>query len=247
MATGFKDHFSAGSDAYRRYRPAYPPALFQALAQAAPGRDLAWDAGCGSGQATVGLAAHFSRVEATDASAEQIAQAPALANARFRVARAEESGLAGGSVDLVLVAQAIHWFDFDAFHAEVRRVLRPDGVLAVVGYGLFEVEPAIDAVVRRLYDDIVGAYWPPERRLVEEHYRTIPFPFREERAPAGLAMDLDWNVEDALGYVRTWSAVRAWAKAHGADPVAQVEGELRALWTGVRTVRWPLVLRLGRP
>jgi len=244
----FQDHFSGHAADYARFRPHYPPALFEWLAQIAPTRELAWDCATGSGQAAVALSERFAEVVATDASAEQVAQAEAHPGVRYAVAPAEASGLADASVDLVTVAQALHWFDLERFYAEVRRVLRSGGVLAVWSYGLFECFPAVDAVVRRLYSEIVGPCWPMERRLVEDGYRSLPYPFPELAAPA-FAMDARWTLAQAVGYLNTWSAVRRYRKDVGQDPLSLIASELSAAWGDPaveRSIRWPLHLRIGR-
>ena len=175
----FQDHFSSLAKDYARCRPTHPPALFAALAKLAPGRDLAWDCGTGNGQAAHGLAEHFARVVATDPSEAQLAQA--VPHPRITYGRAAETApmLADRSVDLVAAAQAAHWFDRSLFYPEVRRVLRPGGVLAIFNYGLCRVAPEIDRVLQRLYAETLGPYWPPERRLAENNYRDLDFPFLE--------------------------------------------------------------------
>jgi SAM-dependent methyltransferase len=244
----FEDRFGGRAALYRAHRPDYPPALFDFIAGAAPGRDLAWDCGTGSGQAAVPLAERFARVVATDASAKQIAAAAPHPRVAYRVAPAEASGLAAASADAVTVAQALHWFDADAFFAEAARVLRPGGVLAVWAYGdpVLE-EPALDALVRRFNDETVGAYWPAERALVRDGYRAIRLPFAELPAPT-LSIERRWTLAELAGYLRTWSAVAGFAAARGSDPVAALEPALAAWWPTDerRTVRWPLYLRAAR-
>lgn len=244
----FPDHFSTLAGGYARHRPGYPDALFTWLAAQAPARERAWDCATGSGQAAVGLAAHFAAVAATDASAAQIEAATAHPRVRYGVAPAEASGLAGGSVSLVTAAQALHWFDLPRFHAEARRVLVPGGVIAVWSYNLLTVTPAVDAVVNRLYGEALAGYWPAERHHVESGYRTLPFPF-EPVEPPPFAMTARWSLADLTGYLRTWSAVDRCRGATGRDPVAAVERALAAAWgPAERTyeVRWPLALRVGR-
>jgi SAM-dependent methyltransferase len=196
----------------------------------------------------VPLAARFDRVVATDASAAQIANAEAHARVEYRVARAEDSGLADGTVDLVTVAQAAHWLDLDRFYAEAKRVARPDGIVALVTYGVLHVDGAIDGLVQTFYYDVAGRYWPPERRHVEAGYRTLPFPFAEIAAPA-LAIEVSWRLSDLAGYVDTWSAVREMEKVEGRTPVEAFRAALTAQWGDPdtrRLVRWPLSLRAGR-
>lgn len=248
MRTDFKDHFSAQATAYARYRPHYPPQLFAWLASQAPGRTLAWDCGTGNGQAALGLAAHFCRVIATDASAHQLARATAHPRIDYRQAVAEASGLAAASADLVTVAQALHWFDLDRFYAEVRRVLKPGGLIAVWTYTLLDAGSGIDALLDDFYRNVVGPYWPPERRMVDDRYRSLPFPFTPVAAPA-FELRSEWTRDDLLGYLGTWSATRACARATGRDPCIDFEQRLRPLWPRAemkKTLRWPLHLRVGR-
>jgi SAM-dependent methyltransferase len=243
----FKDHFSDRAGDYRAHRPRYPDALYDVLAAAAPGRDLAWDAGCGNGQLSVGLARHFARVVATDASPQQIASAEPHPRVRYAAAPAGASGLAGGSVDLVTVAQAAHWFDLDAFYGEVRRVTRPGGALALISYGVLTLGEAIDPLVLGFYEGVLGPFWPPERRHVDAGYSTLPFPFAGLPVPP-LAMAVDWTLAQFLGYLGTWSALRPAARALGGDPLAEFAGRLAPAWgepDRTRTVTWPVTVRLG--
>jgi len=244
----FADHFSVASESYARFRPRYPDALFDFLADAAPARDDAWDAGTGTGQAAIGLARLFDRVTATDPSTSQIERATPHPHISYRVASAESSGLDDSSVDLVTAAQAVHWFDRARFWAEVRRTLHPGGVVAVWTYAMFEIAPQIDEIVRSFYSGIVGPYWPPERRLTEQRYQTIEFPFAEFDAPEFVIEQL-MTLDDVAGYIRTWSATRAYMKQHGLDPVSDLVKELTRAWRVPqqgRMARWPIAMRVGR-
>jgi SAM-dependent methyltransferase len=247
--TAFKDHFSGHANIYREARPTYPPALYEWLAQQAPDRQLAWDAGCGNGQATVALAGHFHRVIGTDPSANQIAEAEPRPNIEYRIEPAEQPTLAGGSASLVTVAQALHWLDHARFNEQVRRILKPGGIIAAWSYAHCDVDDAaIDRAVTRLYEDLTGPYWPTERSLVETGYRTIPFPFVEIAAPS-FPMIAPWTVDQLLAYLRSWSATQRYIKARGEDPVALIEPDLRSAWGDpgkVRDVRWQFHLRAGR-
>ena len=243
----FKDHFSGHASSYASSRPGYPRDLVATVARLPREHRLALDCGTGNGQAAIGLAQYFDRVIATDPSAAQLAHATPHPNVEYRVAPAEASGLPGGSVDLVTAAQAFHWFDFDRFFAEVQRVLAPGGAVALWTYNLARVEPAIDALMDRLAHEIAAAYWPPERRWVNEEYRTIPFPFEEVTFPP-FAHQEEWNLEQYVAYLRTWSATARYIKEKGTDPVAEVWDELAAAWgepERVRRVVWPLYLRAG--
>lgn len=243
----FKDHFSGHAQSYARYRPDYPSELFEYLATLTPRHEVALDCATGSGQAAVGLAKHFDCVIATDGSVAQLRSAQAHTHVAYLANLAEQPALRDGSVDLAAAAQAAHWFDHARFHPEMRRVLRPDGVLALWTYGLAVVAPPIDAVIRHFYDETVGPYWPPERRHVETAYRDLPFPWREIAAPQ-FQLRLDWDLDDFIGYVGTWSATQRYTKVSGTDPLPVLRAEIAPLWSsGSRPVVWPLHLRIGRP
>ena len=241
----FKDHFSRDSKAYAEFRPTYPGELFAWLVSVSPGRALAWDAGTGSGQAAVALAEHFDRVIASDPSRKQVDSAAPHPRVEYRLA-AEVAGLDEQSADLVTVAQALHWFDRPTFWNEVERVLRPGGVVAVWCYELQHVSPEIDDVINRFYRGKVGRWWTEERRLVEEGYRTVEFPFEELSVPR-FAMTTEWTLPQQVGYLGTWSAVGRYRKETGTDPVPEVAAELERVWgSQARRVEWPLSVRAGR-
>jgi len=242
----FKDHFSRQAADYAKFRPRYPREMFEYLGAVAPSHKLAWDCGTGNGQAAVQLAKVFDHVIATDASEKQIANAHPHERARYRVAPAENSGIGSGTIDLIMVAQALHWFDLDRFYAEARRVLKPDGVLAASAYNLLHVEPAVDEVVNRYYYEVVGPFWPPERRLVEQ-FTDLPFPFQEIDPPK-FEMIAQWNLDHLLGYLRTWSSTQRFIAARGTDPLQEISHQLRNAWgpaEQIRKVIWPMILRVG--
>lgn len=246
---GFKDHFSDRADRYRAYRPAYPAAVAELLAAAAPARTLAWDAGCGNGQLSVALAERFATVVATDASAEQIAGAEPHPRIRYAVAPAEDSGLEQASCDLIVAAQAAHWFDLDRYYAEVRRVAKPGAAVALVSYGLNLLgEPALDAAMKRFHDETLGKYWPADRWHVVSHYRDLPFPFVRLPVPE-IAMEVRWSWPRLRQYLGTWSGVKKAIQATGSDPLDTFDAALIPLWGDPeteRTVSWPLTILLGR-
>jgi len=247
-APGFSDHFSGHARQYAEARPHYPEGFLAHVAGFAPRHDLAWDCDTGSGQAAVPLARHFARVLATDASAEQIARAEPAPNVDYRVATEDACPAGDGSVDLVTVAQALHWFRFDAFWAEVRRVLVPGGAIAVWMYGNSSVDAHVDPIVERFYRERVGRYWPPERRHVERAYADIPFPFAGG-ARETFAMTQTWSRERYLAYVATWSATARAKKLEGTDPLPGLVAELAAAWPDAaeeRLITWPITLLWGR-
>ena len=244
----FKDHFSGHADDYARYRPDYPAALFEFLAQSVPEHELAWDAATGNGQAALGLIPYFDRIIATDASAEQVRHATPHKKIGYFVAPAERTDIPSRAVDLVTVAQALHWFRFEAFFAEIRRVLKPDGLLAVWCYGLSRINPAVDRVVHHYYMNVVGSCWPPERRYIDEKYQTVPFPMAELPAPE-FHMEKEWDLNDFIGYLRTWSATREFQRKNEEDPLRMIHRALAKAWGEAEArlaVRWPIYLRLGR-
>jgi SAM-dependent methyltransferase len=242
----FKDYFSKQAADYARFRPRYPREMFGYLGSFAPSRQLAWDCGTGTGQAAVGLASVFDRVIAIDASEKQIANAELHERVEYRVAPAETSGIRSGTIDLIMVAQALHWFDLDRFYQEAQRVLKPAGVLAASAYNLLHIEPAIDEIVNRYYYEVVGPFWPPERKLIEQ-FADLPFPFHEIDPPK-FEMTAHWNLDHLLGYLRSWSSTQRFMAAKGTDPLDQIIDVLRSVWGDPersRKVIWPLILRIG--
>jgi len=241
--------FSTVAREYANFRPGYPPELFAWLARVSPSRDAVWDCGCGSGQASVALAAHFSQVYATDVAPEQIGAAKQHPRVRYSVAPAEHSGLAQGSVDLVTVAQALHWFDVTAFYAEAARVARAGALIAVWNYPRPQFQDVeLDRRFFAFYSEVVGPYWPPERRHIEAGYRTLPFPFEEIETPE-FGLELSWNIEQVAGYVSSWSATARYRKALGPDPVPLLRESLGAAWPAEGAsvpIRMPIGLRVGK-
>lgn len=248
MSSSFPDHFSAVAGAYADFRPRYPDALFDWLAAAVDHHRLALDVATGSGQAVAGLVDRFTQVLACDASAGQLAHMPAWENVETRCEPAEQLSAADDSVDLLTVAQALHWFDHPRFFAEAMRVLRPGGVMAAWCYQQFTSDDAaLDLVLETYYHDVVGAYWPPQRAWVEQGYATLDWPFAELPTPA-FTLEADWSRAQLLGYLGSWSATRLAGEATGRDPRAAIVPALERLWPDgeTRRLRWPLKLRAGR-
>lgn len=244
----FKDHFSKQANDYAKYRPHYPAELFAYLAAQVPTHDYAWDCATGNGQAALTLARYFEHVIATDASAKQIMQAMPHEKITYLVAPGEKIPIASRTIDLITVAQALHWFNFDLFYAEVKRVLKREGVLAVWCYDLLSISPEIDSILHDFNENIIGPCWPPERFWVGNHYAGLPFPFLEQKAPM-FKMEANWHLNDLLGYLGTWSSTQAYVAQHGADPVAQIAPQLAQLWGNDQKnqkISWPLYVRIGR-
>lgn len=246
MAAG--NYFSAASDLYKQYRPTYPEALYQYLAGLAPSRRLAWDCGCGNGQASVVLAKYFQQVRANDISPEQIAEAQPADNVTYHVSAGEEINAENNSIDLVTIAQAIHWFKHDSFFREVDRVLKPNGVLAAWGYQLMYSDSPLDAVIERLHGDIVGPYWPKGREYLDEGYSQITFPYARIESPP-FSMQCEWQLAHLIGYLNTWSAVKAYTQAHQQNPIDLVLNDIENCWGDPeqsRFIYWPLILYVGK-
>jgi ubiquinone/menaquinone biosynthesis C-methylase UbiE len=239
-----KDNFSDNAKQYAQFRPGYPLALVEFLCKLSPRNKTAWDCGTGNGQLAVLLSTHFDKVYATDLSEKQIQNATEKANIIYKVERAETTAFADEQFDLVTVAQAIHWFDFDMFYKEVKRTLKPDGVFAVIGYGSLTIDPETDKIIHEFYTNIIGSYWDKERRYIDEHYQTIPFPFKEITTPA-FTIDYEWNIEQLTGYLQTWSAVQHYKKQNGTDPVELITEQLNDAWLKVQNkkVQFPILLR----
>ena len=244
----FKDHFSSHAADYAKYRPSYPASLFAYLFSISRHRDRAWDCGTGNGQAAVELLRGFREVIATDPSREQIAQALEPDRVTYRVAPAERSDLPDNSVDLITVAQAFHWFDFETFYKEVKRVAKKSANIAIFGYGLNTIDAKLDPVIADFYSKEIGKFWPPERKYLDEGYRTIPFPFREIPAPP-FKMATRWNLSEFLGYLMTWSAVQRAIKDTGKNPLEANFDRFRTAWGPAekkKTITWPLFVRIGQ-
>jgi SAM-dependent methyltransferase len=241
--------FSTQSDAYAEFRPTYPPGLFDWLANQCRDHSRALDIAAGSGQASLPLQQHFADVLACDASAAQLHGSDDWQSVRRFVAHAERQPLADRQLDLIVVAQALHWFATPAFFAEVRRLLKPQGLFCAWCYSLLSIDPPLDRLITQLHGDTLRGCWPQGRASVDAGYRDIQLPFRRITVP-NLAIETQWTLAQLLGYLRTWSAVKQWQQRHGQDPVALLAPQLSQHWGDPqhsRTIRWPLHLIAGRP
>ena len=246
--SSFNDHFSTDSENYSNSRPGYPNALFNYLASLSRQHTRAWDCATGTGQSALGLAEYYLDIIATDASSEQIRNASEHPHINYRVASAENSGIQPGSIDLITVAQALHWFDLDAFELEARRVLKPGGLLASWTYNLLSIRPDIDSVINDLYHETLNGYWPAEREIVENAYRDIQFHLDEIPAPE-FNMEAEWNLQQLAGYLSTWSAVKRYQADTGIDPVQAISQQLLDRWEKPEhelSVRWPLTVKIWK-
>lgn len=243
------DYFSGQARVYAAFRPQYPARLFDWLKEIAPAATTVWECGCGSGQASASLAQRFDTVIATDASAAQVdAVTLNMPNLSFRVAPAEASGLPPASVDLVCIAQALHWFDPEAFYAETRRVLRSGGLIVAWMYGSPSIDGPAGRVLSQFEHDTMAPWWPSRRRWINDSYRQVSLPGTALLTPV-FAMQQDWPLAGVLGYVESWSAVQRCRDATGEDPIAAFRTALEAHWgdpAAARTVRWPLIVRASQ-
>jgi SAM-dependent methyltransferase len=244
----FKHLFSWQSGDYARFRPTYPAALYDWLATLPAERRLAVDVGTGNGQAAVELSRRFDRVVGVDPSEAQLANAPPTPNVAWRRGSDDATGVEAAGADLVTAAQAFHWFKQPPFFAEVRRIVRPGGALAVWCYGLAVITPAVDAEVYELYEPMLGRYWEPERKLVEQGYRSVAFPFEELGGVPTFDIQLDWTFRHLMGYLGTWSPLKRYREERGEDPLPIMLPRLQRAWGDVaeRRVTWPLSVRAFR-
>lgn len=244
----FKDHFSHDSESYSNYRPKYPGELFSFLAKLCPARKTAWDCGTGNGQAAIGLAPYFSKIIATDASGEQIGKAAKHDNIEYRIARAEESFIPDNLIDLVTVAQAVHWFDQKLFFKEVNRVLKQNGILAVWTYNLLSINKDIDKIIHKFYYETINQYWPPERNHVENNYSDISFPLCPINT-GSFSMSEAWEFNQLIGYLNTWSAVKVYKHKLNKEPIQLIANDLADAWGLPETkqnVSWQLTIKVWK-
>lgn len=242
-----KDNFSFSPEQYAKYRPDYPAAIFDFIYPLLNEKSVAWDCGTGNSQVAQELAHDFDRVEATGISMQQIQYAFETPNIHYSVQPAEQTNFADNTFDLITVAQAVHWFDIEKFNTEVKRVGKPGGIIALIGYELNTITPEIDRIIRHFYTNIIGSYWDPERQHIQNRYQLISFPYRELETPEINNIKL-WKYDYLIGYLNTWSAVRHFMVKNNYNPISEIEAELREAWGSpeVRRVIFPIIFRVGR-
>jgi SAM-dependent methyltransferase len=239
-----KDRFSSHANQYAQFRPTYPPALYDFIYEHVHQFDVAWDCGTGNGQAARELSKKFQNVFATDISQKQIENAYRAKNIFYSIA-SEQSSFADHSTDLITVAQAAHWFDMELFSQEVKRVLKPNGKIAVWGYGLLTMNTEIDRVINHFYKIVIGEFWDKERRHIDEHYANLYFPFKEIQSPP-FTISVLWSIDEFEGYITTWSAVQNYISVHGENPVDKLIEAITPHWKDKKQiVTFPVFLRLG--
>jgi ubiquinone/menaquinone biosynthesis C-methylase UbiE len=242
-----KDNFSRQSDLYSKYRPTYPQELYDFILRHIDKKKTAWDCGTGNGQAARELAKHFEKVFATDISQKQIDNAQKAANIFYSVQPAERTNFSDNIFDLITVSQALHWFQFDKFYAEVKRVAKPEAWIAVWMYGLLSISPEIDELIGiQFYKNTLGAYWDYERKYVDDNYTTIPFPFLEIKAPL-FNIHFEWTLEELQGYFNTWSALQKFIETNHVNPVDELMKKIRTIAKDEKMkIVFPVHLRMGR-
>jgi ubiquinone/menaquinone biosynthesis C-methylase UbiE len=242
-----KDNFSTGSDQYAQYRPTYPLSFFEYLNTIVPNKHSAWDCATGNGQIAHQLTHYFDTVCATDISTPQLANAIQNEKISYSLQAAEHTNFPDNYFDLVIIGQAIHWFDFDQFYKEVRRTVKKQGIIIVIGYGKLEITPELDELIENFYTNILGPYWDKERKYIDDHYQTIPFPFEIKQTP-DFEHNVQWTFEHLIGYLGTWSAVKHYMEQKVHNPIDLVYNTLKAAWgkTNVRTIIFPLLLKVGK-
>ena len=241
-----KDLFSKQAEDYAKYRPVYPKGLFEYILQFVTEKNTAWDCATGNGQAAFALAQYFKKVIATDISEKQLSLAKPHPNIKYQIAAAEQTNFPDNSFDLITVAQAYHWFKFDAFENEVKRVAKKDAVIAVWGYNLFSTNnAAINAVIKKFYTEIVGAYWDAERKYIDNCFSSVPFNFTP-LPTKDFFINTEWSKDDVVGYLNSWSAVQHFIDDRKYNPVDDIISDLDLLWKDIKHVSFPVFLKLGR-
>lgn len=244
-----KDNFSKQAATYAKFRPTYPRALYDFIFQHTSRFESAWDCGTGNGQVAQALATRFTRVYASDISTGQLARAPVLPNVQYALAPAENSGAPDADFDLVVVGQAVHWFDFERFYAEIDRVLHPNGLFVLFGYGLLRFNDVVlDAQIEYFYRDIVGPYWDAERQYIDDAYESLPFPYEKIVCP-NFDMHFEWEFEQLIGFLQSWSAVQHYEKRHLSNPLEPLIDDFKVKWGSekTKTVHFPIFILMAKP
>lgn len=241
-----KDNFSKQAGSYAKYRPSYPQQLYDFIVDQVTLKQAAWDCGTGNGQSAKELSRYFEKVFATDISGQQIAHAAPRSNIFYSVQPAEKTSFPDNAFDLITVAQAIHWFRFDDFYREIKRVAKPGAIFAVWGYSLLHASPEIDALVGEYHFNTLNDYWDPERKYLDEGYRNIPFPFIKMDRPA-FKISYEWTLHELEGYLNTWSALQKFIAVNDYNPVDKLIADIKPFWKTWRMkIDFPIHLLIAR-
>jgi ubiquinone/menaquinone biosynthesis C-methylase UbiE len=241
-----KDNFSKQAVDYSKFRPQYPEEMIEYIISFVNNKSTALDIATGNGQVAHKLSAYFKKVYATDISQKQLDNAIQAENVIYSKESAENTSFENQKFDLIVVAQAVHWFDFEVFYKEIYRILKPDGIFAVLGYGLFFTNTDSDKILQHFYYNIIGPYWDAERRYLDENYETIPFPF-EEIPTEKFENQFTWTFETLIGYLQTWSSVQHYISKNKQNPIDLIYNDLKVSWEkNDQKVTFPLLLRIGK-
>lgn len=240
-----KDNFSKQASLYAAFRPQYPSDLYAYIYKHVDTFNAAWDCATGNGQVASVLSTTFDMVYATDISDAQLSQAHKMQNIIYSKASAESSGLKTAHIDLITVGQAIHWFDTKLFYEEAIRVGRENATICYWGYGLLQINEAIDQIIDHFYNKTVGPFWDPERKIIDNNYNDIVFPLKQQKS-ANFLLQVRWSLDHLLGYLSSWSAVQKYIDINKSNPVNDIQSELEKLWINDLTVTFPIFLKLGK-
>ncbi len=239
--------FSQGGNNYANFRPQYPKDLIDYLLSLVSNKNVLLDVGCGNGQISKMMTPYFKTTLGLDSSLNQLLNAITF-DAFYVCANAEQLPIKSASTDLIVVAQAAHWFNLDSFYQEVNRVLLKNGILALVSYGEIILDSDLNLYFSKFYYQDIYKYWPPQRRLVDSGYADIAFPFDDLDYPK-IEINYYWDLNQFLGYILTWSAIKNMAQQghiHLFDTFAR---NLAAIWgppESKRLISWPINMRVGR-
>ncbi|ETO36166.1 hypothetical protein RFI_00896 [Reticulomyxa filosa] len=245
--------FEGQSELYRMYRPRYPVTLLQHLAFTLESngfpsekRDLAVDIACGSGQVTCSLARswkdaytskvtkeqyglNFKKVIGIDESTKQLEEATQMDNIEYRCENAYNMPFQENSVQLVTIAQGLHWFDHNKLMQQIHRILVKNGICAVLGYStpvFLRYDKYFHPAFKTYYEETLGSihppsdkrcYWNIDRRLLDHQYQQLSFdpPFDKKKMDRGMFYEhVHMNEHQLFGYFLTWSGYRQYMKKH---------------------------------
>lgn len=241
-----KDNFSKQAIDYSKFRPQYPQEMIECIISFVNNKSTALDIATGNGQVAHKLSAYFKKVYATDISQKQLDNAIQAENVSYSKESAENTSFENQKFDLIVVAQAVHWFDFEVFYKEIYRILKSEGIFAVMGYGLFSTNKDSDKILQHFYYNIIGPYWDAERKYLDENYETIPFPF-EEIPTEKFENQFTWTFETLIGYLQTWSSVQHYISKNKQNPIDLIYDDLKVSWQkNDKKVTFPLLLRIGK-
>lgn len=241
-----KDNFSHQAELYAKFRPKYPSDLIQFVLSLAENRENAWDCATGNGQVAGAIAEHFNMVFATDMSQKQLDNAVYAENIVYAISPAESTHFEDNTFDLITVGQAAHWFKLPEFYAEVKRVARENAILALWGYSLFSISPEIDEITHDFYRNIIAPYWDDERKLVDNGYKDLHFPFEAIETPE-FQISFECSLRELEGYLNTWSSVQKYINQNKFNPINELIGKIEPHWkVEKRKITFPIFMKVAK-